>query len=112
MNECVLPCGLSVRYGVIHIRDPAASGLSAGRALSCIARAYREVFRAFASSAHSALLLQPLGCARLPLHQSALLSMAAIQLAAGCLDAGCLDFLLSRRALSGGEGTHREGASA
>ena len=76
VHECVLPCGLAVRYGVIHVRDPVASGLSAGRALSCIARAYREVFRALASSTHPALLLKPPGCARLPLHQSALPSMA------------------------------------
>ena len=93
---CPAASSLAVRLGAIHVRDPVASGLSAGRALSCIARAYRKVFRAFAASTHSALLLQPLGCARLPPHQPALLSMAAIPLADGCLDAACSDFLLSR----------------
>ena len=66
---------MTFRYGVVHVRDPVASGLTAGRALSVFARAYREVFLAFASSPYSALLLQPLGCARLPIRQAAELGM-------------------------------------
>ena len=50
----------------------------------------------FRRSAHSSLLLHPLGCARLPIRQAAQLNMAAIQLVAGCLDSTCSDLLLSR----------------
>ena len=84
----VYECALTTRCGVVHQHnDPVASGLSAGRALSCLACTYRVVLCAFASSNYSALLLQPLGCARLALHQAVLLS---------CLDAACTDFLQSR----------------
>ena len=38
----------TTRCGVVHVRDPVASGLTAGKALSCLARAYRKVLHAFA----------------------------------------------------------------
>ena len=96
VQEFVPPDGMTSRYGVVYIHDPVAAGLTSGRALSCPARAYREIFRAFASSPYYALLLQPLGCARLPLFHAAQLSMAAIQVGAGCLDATCSTTLQSR----------------
>ena len=96
VHNYVRPCGLRAQIGMIHVRDPDVSALTAAYALTGLVRAYREVFIAFGSSARSALLLKPLGSHRLPVHQATLLSMAAIQLAAGCLRATCHRYLAAR----------------
>ena len=72
----------------LHVGNPALSGPTTGKAPSSLSRVYREAFSAFASSACTGLLLQPIGCTRLPTSQAAVLSMSAFQLAAGCLTAG------------------------
>ena len=96
VHECVRSDGQADRSGVVYVRDPVASGLTPSTAPSCLARASREVFNAFAPSSCAALLLQPLGCARLPISKAAVLSMAVIQLAAGCLDVPSTSILRSR----------------
>ena len=78
LNECARPDGQANRFGVIHVRDPVVSGLTAAPALTSLSRAYRGTFSAFASSGCSALLLRPLGCTRLPSSQAAVLSISAI----------------------------------
>ena len=79
-----------------NYRDPIVSGPTAVPALTYLSRAYRETFSAFASSCCTTLLLQPLGCTRLPISKAAVISMSATQLAAGCLDATSLYALQSR----------------
>ena len=78
MHERARPDSQTGRFGVAHVRDPTVPGLTPDKDLSCFARGYREVFSAFASSACSALFLQPLGYARLPNSRAAVLSMSAI----------------------------------
>ena len=96
IHENAQPDGQTAHFGVVHVCDLVASGLTAGKAFSCFARACREVLCAFASSTCSALVLQTPGCARLPTSQAGVLSMAAIQLAAGCLDVTSPNPLRSR----------------
>ena len=89
------PDGVEFCVPVIYVFEVAVRAEPTRSAPECLFHAYFAIFKAYASSGGSALLLRPLGGDAANAGLLAVLNLTAIQLAAGSLPAETLRFLSS-----------------